>query len=110
MTAETLGASQVKAIQHAGGNHKTCHDEFLRELAQACASAKWLQRYMGRLDQRRFYRQQKYHSDGAYRKVVILSNNARTQLKREDPEYRAHEAAPQCNAAKKPRSLRSKLA
>ncbi|KAL0047747.1 hypothetical protein WJX82_010836 [Trebouxia sp. C0006] len=40
-------------------------------------------------------------------KAVILSNNARTQLKREDPEYRAHEAAPQCNAAKKPRSLRT---
>ena len=40
--------------------------------------------------------QQKYHSDGAYRKAVILSNNARTQLKREDLEYRAHEAAPQC--------------
>ena len=96
MTAETLDASQVKAIQHAGGNHQTCHDEVLHELAQACASAKWLQRYMGRLDQRRFYRQQKYHSDGAYRKAVILSNNARTQLKREDLEYRAHEAAPQC--------------
>ena len=55
MTAETLDASQVKAIQHAGGNHQTCHDEVLHELAQACASAKWLQRYMGRLDQRRFY-------------------------------------------------------
>ena len=71
MIAETRGASQVQAIQHAGGNHHTCHDEFLRELAHACASAKWLQRCMGRLDQRRFYRQQKYH--------------------------RAHEAAPQCN-------------
>ena len=95
MTAETLGASQVQAIQHAGGNHHTCHDEFLRELAHACASAKWLQSCMGRLDQRRFYRQQKYHSNGAYRKAVILSNNARTQLKR-DPVSRAHEAAPQC--------------
>lgn len=72
MTAETLGASQVKAIQHAGGNHQTCYDEFLRGLAQACASAKWLQRYMGRLDQRRFYKQQKYYSDGAYRKACIL--------------------------------------
>ena len=38
MTAETLGASQVQAIQHASGNHHTCHDEFLRELAHACAS------------------------------------------------------------------------
>ena len=58
MTAETLGASQVKAIQHAGGKHNLRHAEFLHEeVAQVCASSEWLKCYMGRLGQRRFYRQ-----------------------------------------------------
>jgi len=48
---------------------------------------------MGRLEQMRLYRQQRYHSDAACRKAVIHSNNARTRLKRQDPEYRAYEAA-----------------
>ena len=54
MTAETLGASQVRAIQHADGKHQTRHDEFLHELAQVCASSEWLKCYMGRLWLRRF--------------------------------------------------------
>lgn len=32
MTAETLGASQVRAIQHADGKYQTRHDKFLHEL------------------------------------------------------------------------------
>ena len=46
MTAETLGASQVRAIQHADGKYQTRHDEFLHELAQVCASSGWLKCYM----------------------------------------------------------------
>ena len=35
----------------------------------------------------------KHITDAPYRKPVIHNNNARTQLKRQDPKYRAHETA-----------------
>ena len=79
MTANTLGASQVRAIQHADGKYQTRHDKFMRELTQVCVSSEWLKCYMGRLWLRRFYRQQWYYRC-SYRKPVIHSNNTRTQI------------------------------
>ena len=49
MAAETLGASQVRAIQHADGKYQTRHDKLMRKLAQVCVSPEWLKCYMGRL-------------------------------------------------------------
>ncbi len=89
MKDDTMKALQMlAAIQKAN-----CNDNSLYELAQLCASSQWIETYKGRLERMRLYRQQKYHDDAAYRKAVIHSNNARTLLKRQDPEYRAHEAA-----------------
>ena len=89
MTDDTMKALQMlAAIQKAN-----CSDNSLYELPQLCASSEFWKMYKGRLEQMRLYRQQRYHNDAAYRKAVIQSNNARTQLKLQDPEYRAHEAA-----------------
>lgn len=49
--------------------------------------------YTCRLNKMRLYRKYRYHNDDAYRNTVIHANNARTILKRQDPEYRALEAA-----------------
>ena len=92
MTAVTLGASQVRAIQHADGKYQTRHDKFLHELAQVCVSfqrlnATWVGWDKGASTDN------KDTTDAPYRKPVIHNNNACTQLKRHDPEYRAHETA-----------------
>ena len=94
MTAETRrGLQMLASIHMADCMLQISHDNSLPELAQLCASSQWIETYKGRLERMRLYRQQKYHDDAAYRKAVIHSNNARTLLKRQDPEYRAHEAA-----------------
>ena len=96
MTADTMRALQMlAAIQKANCKFHSGNDNSLYEPHQLCASFQWLKAHKGRLEQMRLYRQQRYHDDPAYRKAVIQSNNARTQLKRQDPEYRAHEAAQQ---------------
>ncbi len=94
MTTETLRDPVMPAtVTHADCMLQTGHDNSTYELAHHCASPQWLKLYKSRLEQMRLYKQQKYHDDAADRKAAIYNNNARTQLKRQDPEYRAHEAA-----------------
>ena len=85
----TLGVSQVRAIQHADGKYQTRHDKFLHELAQVCVSSQWLNATWVGWD-KGTSTDNKDTTDAPYRKPVIHNNNARTQLKRQDPEYRAH--------------------
>ena len=49
MAAETLGASQVRAIQHADGKYQTRHDKLMHKLGQVWVSPEWLKCYRGRL-------------------------------------------------------------
>ena len=48
MTADTLGASQLRAIQHADGKYQIRHDKLMRERAQVCVSSEWLKCYMAK--------------------------------------------------------------
>ena len=94
MTADTMIALQMLAAMHkANCKFHSGNDNSLYEPHQFCASLQWLKAHKGRLEQMQLYKQQKYHDDAAYRKAVIYNNNTQTQLKRQDPEYRAHEAA-----------------
>ena len=108
MTAETLGASQVWAIQHADGKYiQTRHDKFMRELAQVCVSFEWLKCYMGRLWSRRFYKQQWY-----YRCSLQEACHPHSHPNWSDRILSIEHMRQLCNAniAKKPRPLQSKLA
>ena len=110
MAAETLGASQVRAIQHADGKYQSRHDKFMRELAQVCVSSEWLKCYTGRLWFRRFYRQQWYY-------ICSLQETCHPQYQHSHPNWRDRILSIEhmrqlcnANAAKKPRPLQSKLA
>ena len=94
MTRETLGASQTSTTtENAGCQSQTSQEHLTHELVGLCMPLEWFNTYKVRLDKMRLYKQHRYHNDDAYRNTVIHANNARTKLKRQDPEYRAHEAA-----------------
>ncbi len=94
MTLKTPGASQTSTTtKNAGCKSQTSQENLMHELAELCMPLDWFKMYKGRLDQMRLYKQHRYHNDDAYRNTVIHANNARTKVKRQEPEYRAHEAA-----------------
>ena len=93
MTLETLGGSKFPATTKTRRDPQECPQHSLHELAGLCVPLEWFNMYKSRLDQMRLYKQHKYHNDEAYRNTIIHANNARTKVKRQDPEYRAHEAA-----------------
>ena len=93
MTLETLGGSKSPATTKTRRNSQECPQHSLHELAGLCVPLEWFNMYKSRLDKMRLYKQHKYHNDEAYRNTIIHANNARTKVKRQDPEYRAHEAA-----------------
>ena len=93
MTLETLGGSKSPATTKTSRNSQERPQQSLHELAELRVPLEWFNMYKCRLDKMRLYRQHKYHNDEAYRNTIIHANNARTKVKRQDLEYRAHEAA-----------------
>ena len=93
MTLDTLGGKQSPATTRNSCNSKERPQQSLHELAGLCVPLEWFGMYKSRLDKMRLYKQHKYHNDEAYRNSIVHANNARTKVKRQDPEYRAHEAA-----------------
>ena len=93
MTLEALGGSKSPATTKTRRNSQECPQHSLHELAGLCVPLEWFNMYQSRLEKMRLYKQHKYHNDEAYRNTIIHANNARTKVKRQDPEYRAHEAA-----------------
>ena len=93
MTLGTLGGSKSPATTRTTCSLPESPQHSLHEVAGLCVPLEWFNMYKSRLDKMRLYKQQKYQNDELYRNTIIHANNARTKVKRQDPEYRAHEAA-----------------